>query len=273
MKKILWAIIALSIATVAHAALPWYCTFETDVCGGTIQGGTTRDTYTNFGVSAPPDGNPYILQLHSTADLDDADYYIAYYNTNAAADAFFRVYFFIPTGFEARTGQANTLKFMMLRRVGSGDQDVYLFQSTTGATGTLRFNWQHSIVGYNSGSIGVSISRNAWHYLEVNLNTTTDVVKIWFDTDACDNPASPSWVNSSPSGDGDYASATTIFQFNDNWSGAKSPATQNWYLDNPQASTTCIGDTDNLLGGGGGEPPPEGDPAPPVDPTTIYSLS
>ena len=249
------------------AAQPFFCDYETNSCGSTFDSGSGRDTYANFGISGPTGGGSYGVKLHSTSGVDDAAHEIVYYNTNSTANPFYRIYFFLPTGYTANTNCAKTLKFMLMRSIGSGDQDLYLCRVGS----NLQWNWQHSAVGYNSGAQGTNISTNAWHYLEVNLNTTTDVVKLWFDSDACDNPSSPTWTDSGASGP--YNAAVTIFQLNENWSGGLAPATQNWYADHIATTNgTCIGDTLDLLGGGSPPPdPPPGSPPPPAEHKTTHS--
>ena len=204
----------------------------------------TVNTFAGFGIPALTGGGSYCVDCRSTSGVDDADMNQLTYDFGSNSDAFVRLYFFIPTGFIANQSQANSLKFVMVRYHLTGDQDVYLFQNGAGATGSLRFNWQHSIVGYNSGDMVGEITRNQWHILEIRLNQPANKVYAWFDHDARSDPFD--WENNTGL-DGDYPNPTNVVQLNDNWSGGNAPATQKWFCDGLSWSNVALGDTYGLL--------------------------
>ena len=215
------------------------------------------DTFSHFGIPSLQGGGNYCISNNSTGGVDDANYTQFFYNKNALSNGYLRFYFLLPNNFKANGNQANTIKFALMRAIGSGDQDLYLFESG----GALKFNWQHAAVGYNSGSImSTAISKNQWHYIEINLNTSSGTVRIWFDKNSS---GSPTWTNQG-TGDSPYPQSTSIIQFNDNWSGGLAPQTQAWYLDGVTWSDSPIGDTYGLLGA-----PPPPDTTPPSVPSGV----
>jgi hypothetical protein len=219
------------------------------------QSGNGVDTFSNFGVVSLTGGGTYAVNQHATSGIDDSDFCSLFYNnaTYESTNGWMRAYILFPSTFILPTSPANGLKVFLLRSISplSGDQDLYGYQ--TGGSGSgkcITFNWQHSANGYNSGDIlsGGCVSRDVWHYIEINISSATQTIKVWFDVDAALNPSSPTWTNSDETIVDPY-DATDAVSTNDNYSGSTAPQTQDWFLDGLRWDTaSAIGDTYGLLG-------------------------
>jgi hypothetical protein len=226
------------------------------------------DTFSNFGISRLTGGGTYCASANSNSGIDDANHILFLYNQYPIQNVWYRMYFYVPSGFVADSGASNSLKFIMfLNNSQTFEAGLHLYQTGN----DLYLKWFH-VVGAQIpfGNVNsVSISRGAWHYLEVNTNIPNGTVSIWLDSDA--RTQSATWTNA---GVGDlpyYFYGTTtlatinVLEINENWSGGLAPATEAWYVDGLAWASSVVGDTYGLMGTSG----PPGDTTPPTAPTGL----
>jgi hypothetical protein len=245
------------------------------------------DTFSNFGIPVLPGSGSFAANLHSTTGVVPASHIQLIYNTYPLANGWLRFYFFIPTSWSMPSyNGTNNLKFVYPFQ-GTTDvidnSNLNLISSGSGTTGTLSFYWNHYFtdstkacfttgIGTGWSLVKTNITRGAWHYIEINIDTTATnthsntkgVVKIWIDKDAATNLSSPTWTNVTCGDDNYNRTSTAIIEFNENWVADTTHPNEDWFADGMAWGDAVIGDTIGLLGN---QPPP--DTTPPAAPTGL----